>query len=364
MVQQGYTVGLFSLNKTAQSWHKGVENIVVLSDTGLQPATGSVVSKLAYLLALPKLKTVIQEFKPDILHAHYATSYGLLGALSRFKPFVISVWGSDVYEFPKKSVVHASLLKYNLKRADKILSTSYSMKGELWKYTTKEVEVLPFGVNTEVFAPAVPGNNKRIHLGVIKAMEDIYGIKTVLEAMQLVTRCLPEKEFRLYLIGGGKQLNKYKKLASKLGLGNKVVFTGKIAFSEIAQYHQLLDIFINVSTVNESFGVSVIESMACEKAVIVSNVPGLKEVVDQYGLIVEKENVPQLAKAIIQLINFPALREKLGKEARLHVLNTYDFEHCMVQLFHIYENVLRRKEKIVRPTVMQNQIALFSERKN
>src|SRR5690606_25654391 len=64
------------------------------------------ISKITYLFSLFRLKKIIKQFKPDILHAHYATSYGLLGAITGFHPFIISVWGTDVISFPNVSFLH------------------------------------------------------------------------------------------------------------------------------------------------------------------------------------------------------------------------------------------------------------------
>jgi L-malate glycosyltransferase len=348
LAQKGYEIGLFSFNRTHCDWHSTVKNIRVLNQAEFSPPKNSIFNKLKYLLLLPKLLEAIVQFKPDILHAHYASSYGLLGALSKFKPFVISAWGSDVYEFPKKSFFQRSILRFNLKKADKILSTSYALKGELWKYTKKEIELIPFGVDIEKFSSRATPFMKDpsiIHIGCIKALEDIYGIKTLLEAVEIVKRCAPEKAIKLFLIGGGTRINYYKKLTADLNLNDTVVFTGIVPHSQIASYHNLMDILINVSIANESFGVSVIESMACEKAVIVSNAPGLMETVDQYGLVVEKENVQQLAKAIIRLIHSSNLRTKLGQEARKHVIRNYDFKSCLSKQIKLYETIVFKKEK-------------------
>ena len=90
---------------------------------------------------------------------------------------------------------------------------------------------------------------------------------------------------------------------------------------------------------------SVVESMACEKAVIVSNVPGLKEVIDAHGIIVEKDNAAQLTKAIIQLIESPELRIKIGQAARAHVLQYYNFKNCLLQLTGVYDSLLSEQTK-------------------
>jgi len=89
--------------------------------------------KATYLLALPRLRKKIKKFKPDIVHAHSVSSYGLLGALSGFHPFAASVWGSDIYNFPQKSDFFKKIIVYNLKKADMIFSTSKVMAEETKK---------------------------------------------------------------------------------------------------------------------------------------------------------------------------------------------------------------------------------------
>ena len=104
-----------------------------------------------HLEAIKDLKKVIKEEKPQILHSHYLTSYSFIAALSGFHPFVVSAWGSDVYIYPKKSPLHAQMLRFILKRADKILSTSHIMAKETRKYTSRQIEITPFGVDTSHF---------------------------------------------------------------------------------------------------------------------------------------------------------------------------------------------------------------------
>jgi len=340
LAQKGYQIGIFSLTKSHTAWYSAYKNIEVLYEGPISGQSYSILTKVRYLFALPKLWSCIKSFSPTVMHAHYATSYGLLGALSKSVPFIISAWGSDIYEFPKKSFLHRTLLKFNLRAADKILSTSYVMKGELWKYSHKEIEVVPFGVETDVFYPYIleSRNENIIHIGTIKAMEDIYGIKTIIEAIDLVKHVLPETDLKVFFIGGGNKTKHYKKLVSSKKLEDTFIFTGRIPHSDITDYHNLLDILLNVSTVDESFGVSVIEGMACEKAVIVSDAPGLKEVIGNCGIVVEKKNETQLAEAIVQLIQSPELRTSLGKAARKHVLKNYDFKNCLRQMEKIYNS--------------------------
>jgi len=107
--------------------------------------------KSTYLLSIVRFKRVIKKFGCDILHAHSASSYGLLGSLVNFHPYVISVWGNDVYNFPQKSSFYSNLIKYNFKRCDLILSTSKIMAKETSKYSPKGIIVTPFGIDIEKF---------------------------------------------------------------------------------------------------------------------------------------------------------------------------------------------------------------------
>lgn len=349
LAAQGYTIGLFSLNHSEDKWYLKHSNISLLYEPDSPEHKPYLFSKLKYLLSFGELKRVITEFKPDVLHAHYASSYGLLASLSKFKPYVLSVWGSDVFEFPKKSPVHKFILKYNLDHADRILSTSHAMKLELGKYTNKTIEVIPFGVDTKVFSPAPFKSATQkdvLHIGAIKSMEDGYGISTIIEAADLIKHCAPDKKLKFYLIGSGKQLLMYRKRVIKLGLSDLIEFTGKIPFSEIAHYHNNLDIFLNVPLLNESFGVSVIEAMACEKPVIVSNAPGLIEIVnEESGIIIKKDNATELASAILYLINSPQQRLNMGKAGRAHVLNLYDFSSCLHEMTSVYESVMKQERE-------------------
>ena len=67
-----------------------------------------------YLLNFFKLKKIIKDWEPDLIHASYASGYGLTANLLNFHPLVLSAWGSDIFEFPRKSYIHRKLIELNL----------------------------------------------------------------------------------------------------------------------------------------------------------------------------------------------------------------------------------------------------------
>ena len=349
LAEKGIDIFLFSLSQLEdENLYKNVTNIELYEYGFSNNSTkhdGFGLSKLKYLGVLKSLKEKIKSFNPDIVHAHYISGYGTLGMLSGFHPLVLSVWGSDIYDFPHKSFIHKALITHNLKKADKILSTSYVMAKEIQKYSDKEIEVTPFGIDLELFKPMSVSSlfeKDSMVIGTIKALDDKYGIEYLIRAFSILTKKYPELSLKLLLVGEGKDENKLKELTLELGIEDMTTFTGKIAFEEVPIYHNMLDVFVSVSTLDsESFGVAIIEAGACEKPVVVSRVGGLPEVVEEdiTGLVVPPRDVNETVNAIEKLLLDLALREKMGKKARERVASLYNWNENLNQMITIYTKV-------------------------
>ena len=302
-------------------------------------------AKVIYLLGIPRLKRVIKKYKPDIVHAHAASSYGLLGAITKFHPYIISVWGSDVYNFPLRSGFHRRILTYSLANADKILSTSNVMAKETKKYTKKDITVIPFGVDTTEFKPTKVNryfSQDDIVIGTIKSIEKKYGTEHLVRAFKMVKDKYPDLPLKLLLVGRGSQTDYIKSLIKEFNLESDSLITGFIPYNEIPEYHNMLDIYISVSTEDsESFGVAILEASACEIPVIVSNVGGLPEVVEneKTGFIIEKENPSALAEVLSRLVTDKKMSSELGRKGREMVLREYDWEKSLNKMISVYDSI-------------------------
>ena len=350
LADRGIKVGVFTLAECDRKFYQ--EHNVKLFIFGLnksvyKEACGSL-KKLRYLTYVHSLKKVIKEFNPDIVHAHYASGNGLLGALSGFHPYIVSVWGSDVYEFPQKSWIHKEILKFNLKHADRILSTSHVMAQETNRYTNKKIEITPFGVDMAVFKPMKPTislfKNDDIVVGTIKTLEEKYGVEYLIRAFAKVKLKLNDDHLKLLIVGDGSLRKKLEALALNLGISESTLFTGKIPWMQVPMYDNLLSISVSVSTVDsESFGVAVIEASACEKPVVVSDVGGLPEVVNDgvTGIIVPKCSIDKTAEAIEKLIVEEDMRLRMGRAGRMRVNKKYNWNDNLTQMINIYEESLR-----------------------
>ncbi|WP_296117112.1 glycosyltransferase [uncultured Eubacterium sp.] len=314
-------------------------------DTGAS-ADSSDSQKLKYLLKARTVKKVVDEINPDIVNVHYATSYGTVAALSGIKNYVLSVWGMDVYDFPQKSLIHKTMLKFSLYRAKRIFSTSKAMAEETSKYTSKKIEVTPFGVDMDLFNPDKRNrqNENEFIVGTVKAITPKYGIDYLLKAVALIKKERPDIPIKLRIAGKGEKLEEYKNLAAQLGIDNLTTWLGFISQEEAAKEWANMDVGVIASTLDsESFGVSAVEAEACETAVIISDIPGLMEATKPCvsSKVIPRCNEYALAHAIIDLFDDENLRKRMGKAGREYVFYNYEVNHCFLQVEKLFNNFIR-----------------------
>lgn len=303
--------------------------------------------KLSYFSSVFALKKVLKQFNPDILHAHYVSSYGFIGALANYHTFYVSVWGRDIFQFPQQGSINRRIVDFTLKKADVICSTSHVMAKETNKYTDKKVFITPFGVDLTKFKP-IDGlkTRERFTLGTVKALSDKYGIADLIHAFAKIHETYPNSD--LLIVGDGPQRAEYEELTRELGIADVTTFTGRVLNDKVPEYINKMNIFAVPSTEDsESFGVAAVESMACGVPVVVSNVGGLPEVVLEgiTGYVVEKENPSQLADAFIKLLENADIRLEMGLKGIEHVKEHYNWLDNASGMLELYEETLKKGMK-------------------
>jgi glycosyltransferase involved in cell wall biosynthesis len=287
------------------------------------------------------LKKVLKKESPDILHAHYATSYSLIGALSGFHPFIVSVWGSDIYIFPRQLKINEYIVRYTLRKADKILSTSHVMAKEASKYTDKEFIITPFGVDTDLFHRSIAPPRDKFIIGSVKTLSYKYGTEYLIRAFKEVVNNNPHKNCYLELVGKGPDERKLKNLAHELGISDRVIFTGYIRNDILPKIFDRFSVACYMS-LSESFGVSAIEAMACNCPVVTSDADGFTEVVENgvTGIIVPKYDYHAAAAAIQSFIDDPSRIITMGVAGRERVSSLYQWSDNVDTMISVYKSAL------------------------
>lgn len=223
------------------------------------------------------------------------------------------------------------------------------MKDETSKYISdKKIFITPFGIDTNKFISLHSKHSNKIVIGTVKTMKDIYGIPYLIRAFaQLIKEDKTNQPIELLLIGGGNQINEYKKMVRDLNIEHLTHFTGQINHDDVPEYLNKLDIYCAPSE-SESFGVAILEASSCELPVIVSDVGGLPEVVDDKvtGYIIEKGNVEEMKIRLINLIENPDLRVSMGKNGRNKVVESYDWEKSVEIMKHVYRECIEEGKNL------------------
>lgn len=338
-VDQGNEVSVLSLTKGEID---GAKVYWLNANTG---SGASDFAKLKYLLQFHHIREIINEIKPDIINAHYASSYGTLAALAGLKNHIVSVWGSDVYDFPRKSIFHKKLLEFSLNSARCIFSTSNAMAEETRKYTKKNIFITPFGVDMDLFNPEKREriDDGKFIIGTVKKLEPKYGIDYFLKAVSIVKEKRPDIPLEVRIAGNGSHELQYHQLAKELGIENIVKWLGFISQEKAAKEWANMDCGIIYSeSESESFGVSAVEAQAAGIPVIVSDVPGLQEAVNPgtSAAVVLRGKSELLAEKIIELYETPDKRVDMGKIGREYVKEHYELNKCFQRVVGYYAQLL------------------------
>lgn len=310
---------------------------------------------LGYFRMVPAVRKLLKQIKPDIVHAHYASGYGTTARLVNYRPYLLSVWGSDVYDFPHKSLMHNYLVQKNLLAADKVASTSYCMAGKIRELApdVQDIAITPFGVDMRRYQtaePAVADDNRPIVIGTIKTMAPTYGISTLIKAFGLLRKeCLENtpnvgQRLQLRLVGEGPQMQELKALAVTLGVDACTEFVGRVPHVKVPEELAKLDVYVALSE-SESFGVAIVEAGAAARPVVVSNAGGLPEVtVDGVtGIVVPRNNPAAAAEAIKRLVLDVELRIRMGLAGRQHVAENFSWSASLDRMISVYESMIGRK---------------------
>ena len=340
--QRGNRVLVLSLDRCTNKEMLSLEGVEVhwLKNPANRDSGG--IAKLAYLATAPQARREIRKFQPDVLHAHYASSYGLVAALAAEQDYYLSVWGSDVYEFPAKSPLHRAAIKYALRRARWVMSTSEAMAKETSKYTGKEFYITPFGVDMDMFSPTKRSRTEgdgRFVVGTVKALEPKYGIDVLLRGAARAVELRPDIPLEVRIAGKGSQQRQLESLALELGIVDRVHWLGFIPQEQAAQEWADMDVAVVMSErESESFGVSSVEAQACGTPVIYSDIPGLMEAAGggRIGICLRRSDTGMLAQEMIRLYDQSDLRFRLGDEGRDFASKTFGIDTCFERVEAIY----------------------------
>lgn len=334
---EGYNVHLVTFDKTGQIEGVEIHNLRYFS-------------KFAYPFRILEVDKTIKKIDPDVLHSHYVSHYGMYGALTGFKPFVVSAWGSDVLVEPKQSLVKRRVVKYVLRKADLITVDSTSSMTAVVSLGVDEakVKLIKHGVDLRVFHSfekraefrkdiRIPQSHKVVIS--TRSLEPIYDVGTLIKAVPYVLEKCPHTYF--LIIGDGPLRSQLKELAYELGVTENVRLVGFLKPNEVPKFLGISDIYVSTS-LSDTTSVSLLEAMACGLPVVVTDLDGNREWVENgaNGFLFHQGDCRALAEKIVFLIRDEDIRKKFGVVNRRIVEKKGDYEKEMKKMKELYEKLV------------------------
>lgn len=303
--------------------------------------------RLGYYLNVLEMRRIYKHFKPDVVVVHYASGFGTMARLARLKPLVISCYGSDMFIYPFLNRFNMYNIRKNLRYADAVGCTSQIMAEQtrikVMNDPDMKITVTPFGINTSIFHPAERTEDKdRMVVGIIKYLEPIYDIPLLINAFAIIHKEMDNKPL-LKIYGDGHLKDELVKLTEELGVANDVRFMGAIPNMKVPKVLSGMDIFVNCSK-SESFGVNMVEAMACGVPVVATNTPGAREVIvdGETGFIMKDREPETMAAVFRKLMNDNKLRIKMGQAGQKRSNTLYDWEQNLDTIEGMLKSVVKK----------------------
>ena len=225
-----------------------------------------------------------------------------------------------------------------------VASRSYAQTARYAKYVEKAIEI-PFAVETEKFFPGIvpaplvnlPANARVFSF--VGAMDRAHHFKGVDVLLQALKQC-PE-QVQVIFSGDGDLRISYEQQARELGVASRAHFLGRVSDDQLVDVYRSSECFIFPSTSSaEAFGIVAVQALSCGVPVIASDLPGVRDVVeDGVGLRVPPKDPTALANAIQTILGDEEQRIRMGERARTKALRDYSEQAYADQLFRVYTDV-------------------------
>lgn len=216
----------------------------------------------------------------------------------------------------------------------------YNTRWEVAQGASREkIRVIYNGVDPDRFVPAAQEPDGQFVVSTAR-IDPLKDIETFLHMAALIRKTHPRARFAVYgTVADRDYFAKCLRLRRELGL-EEVVELGSEAENVVAAY-QAADV-IALTSISEAFPYSVLEAMSCGKAVVATDVGGVREALENVGALVPPRDPEKLAASVRLLLDDRSLRMRLGSRARAAVIERFRSDHTIGRYFDLYQELSER----------------------
>ncbi len=345
------------------------DSLHILEEYGVTPILINEMQRVPNIIsdrkALRKIKEIIREFKPDIVHTHAAKA-GALGRKAAYDckvPVIVHTFHGHVFHsyFSKyKTELYRQIEKRLSKRSTGIIAISDIQKSELtdiYRIAKKDkVEVIQLGFDLNPFQENLIEKRKntreeyclsddQIAIAIIGRLAPIKNHDLFLEAINLVEKETNHK-LVFFIVGDGDQKKVIEENVAKLKTDIEIDIRMTSWIKDIKTFNAGMDI-ICLTSDNEGTPVSLIEAQACNIPIVSTDVGGVRDIVseNETGYISPKNDANQFAKNLLLLTEDKNNRERMSQNGWSFVKNKFHYTRLVSDMEKYYHSLLEKTKK-------------------
>ena len=315
---------------------------------------------------------ICKKRKINIIHVYQGDSSlgGFINAGNLLDIPIVYSWHTNIFKYLESYGYNDFLISLYKKiylimcfsHADFYLTVSESCKKELieTELINKDIDVLPFLIDTKVFYP-LPKLNKDSYLKIL-FVGRISKEKNIDEIIELYKQICDKIKVLVIICGHGPYEEELKEKTKNFNF----LFIGKVKYEELIIYYNTADVFINPS-ITETMGFTTLEAMACKLLVVGRNAVGTCDIIEHNKTGLLYNNLDELTKIILNINKNTKKYKKIVDNAYNYVIK-FTVENYTTYLLNIYKLIIQYKKKYNYNQVFKNVslniyklVALFSK---
>lgn len=307
-----------------------------------------------YELALSsKLVEVVEKYKIDVLHVHYAIPHAFAAYMAKQMlkqkgidiPFVTTLHGTDI-TLVGSHPVYKTAVEFSINKSDVVTTVSKSLRDDTLRLFNidKKIEVIYNFIDFDMQKywkdeDCIRATLAAPHEKIIAHVSNFRQVKRVLDVIYIFDKIQQKMPARLLMVGDGPDREKTENLAKQLGIEDKILFLGKS--DEVRKILCYSDLFLLPSE-TESFGLAALEAMAARTAIISTNSGGLPEVNIQgkTGFLSNVGDIDDMAKNAIYILEDEKRLEEF-KENAFQYAQQFSIEKILPKYEEVYRKVIK-----------------------
>lgn len=303
-----------------------------------------------WLQLMPHFEAVLNELRPDLVHAGPVQSCGFMAALSGFRPLLLMSWGADILVDAQRDEFWRWMTLYTLRHADLLLCDCAEVSEraqQLAAFPDNRIVQFPWGIDLECFAPGPDASGLRAGLGwehafvVIstRSWEEPYGVEVLLEAFRRAHAI--NSRVRLLLLGDGALAPAVRRFITDHRLSSAVHTPGLVPHTGLPDYFRNADLYVSAAH-SDGTSISLLEALATGLPVVLTDRPSNREWVlhGENGWLARSGDAESFARLIVQAVDLdPACREAMSRANRRLAEQRADWRVNSAHLLGAYERL-------------------------